>query len=208
MKRTRTLKAKKGPATKKARTTRSSTAITQLPKWADELKYTYYAASTTADYNGLGVSVWTNVTRGDAGKDQFDGSVLHPKSLTITVQCVLADTTNMVRFVVAQGIRGAMPTATQLFQSTANVRAPLTTFDRAYKSSVNILLDELFQLDASHIARVSKHYVKGYKLQDVYWTTTGALAITSGDIAVYYISDSAAATHPSFNYAVETTFTD
>jgi len=206
MKRKAAPKKKNGPPLKKPRS--NAMAIVQLPKWPDELKYTYYAVSTTADYNGVGGSVFQNLTRGDGGKDNMDGSVLHPKSITINVQCVLADTTNMVRFVVAQGIRGAMPTATQLFQSTANVRAPLTTFDRAYKSTVNILLDELFQLDANHIARVARHYIKGYKLQDVFWTTTGGLAITSGDIAVYYISDSAAATHPSFNYAVETTFTD
>jgi len=186
----------------------SSAVIIAGPKWKDELKYTYSGVSTTADYNGTSASVFVNMTRGDGGKDQFDGSVLHPKSVTLHWQAVLADTTNMVRVVVVQAIRGALPSATNLFQSTANIRAPLTTFDRAYKSQVNILSDVVVQLNANDIALIQKVYIKGKNLNDVYWTTTGALALISGDIGLYYISDSAAATHPSLNYAVETTYTD
>jgi len=186
-----------------------SPTIIAGPKWTDELKYTYYDQSTTADSNGLATSVFTNITRGDGGKDQFDGSVMHPKSVTLNVQCILADSTNLMRILVVQAIRGALPTAAQLFQSVGNTRAPLSTFDRAYKSQVNILSDTLMQLSTNdNQAQVARIYIKGKKLNDVYWTTTGALALISGDISVYYISDSSAVTHPAINYAVETTYTD
>jgi len=208
-KRTGTTTAGRGPQRKKAKKGEHPTsALVIPPKWEDELKYTYYAQTTTADYTGTLTSVFVNVARGDGAKDAFDGAILHPKSITLNGQAVLADTTNMVRIVVAQAIRGALPTAITLFQSVTNVRAPLTTFDRGTKTQVNILSDTLLQLDASHIARTFRVYIPGRKLVDVYWTTTGALSLVGGDIGVYYISDSSAVTHPTLQYAVETTYTD
>jgi len=174
----------------------------------DELKYTVYLLGVTGiDYNGLRTSLFGNLSRGDTGKNNYDGNGVVPTSISLRYSMVPQNATDMLRVIVAQQIKGALPTAAQLLDTVGNIGTPLSSYNRPYKATVKILSDKLYRLSNNEFGNYTDEiYIKGKNLRPLE-VLSSAQTTVSGDIALYVYSQISAA-GPTFNFCSEITYVD
>lgn len=177
-------------------------------RFTDELKYTVYvSAPTGVSWSGSTDSLFGNMTRGDSGKNNYDGDSWSPKSVTLRMQMVPQNSTDMLRVIVLQVLKGTAPTAAQLLDTTGSISAPLSSFNRPYKRLVKILADRLYRLSNTEFGNYTDEiYIKSKRLKPVE-VLTSAQTVVTGDIRVYYYSQISAA-GPTLSYVGEVTYTD
>lgn len=194
------------PPRKKVRTANNAPRAPRAFK--DELKYTVVTSTPFGvSFAGGSQSLFANLSRGNSGKDNYDGNGLTPKSVTVRLAIKPQSTIDMVRIIVAQQIKGALPSAANLLDTTGSISTPLASFNRPYKRTVKILADRLYAASNSESGIYTDTiYIKGKKLVPLE-VLSGAQTTTSGDIAIYYYSQVTAA-GPVLDYYTEVTFTD
>lgn len=152
--------------------------------------------SGAIDYNGSTYSLLAQITQG-ISDSQYIGASIMPTTVRFRWAVTCADSTQLLRCVVIQTIGGGVPTATTVFQSTVNVRAPLSAFDRNYHKTYKVLSDELYSL----VSGTSTTIVTGdvriphTKLREVSFTDASGTVEANGIYALF-ISDSSAVSHP------------
>lgn len=175
-----------------------------------ELKYCIRGESAVLlNYSGQYSSLLYNLTRGDGSYNSYDGATLFPKSVKLRMQWNFVDTTNAVRVIILQCIKGTPPTPAELLVAAGSLRAPYSTYDRSYKKRCKILYDN-FDVINSAIGPLAKEcYIKGKKLAPVELTKNGdTQAVTVGDILIYFYNDSIDQQAQVEGYWTEVTFTD
>jgi len=169
-------------------------------------------------YESIGVSSSGAVTdlsvlvQGAAPSNR-DGGVISAKSIRLNCYSVLADTTNMCRWVVFQWTGNDANDAPSVSEviNTGALGSGLQFMDMLYPTNgptnFRVLLDITHNLDANHEQMYTQHLVKiPPRLSKI---TYGA-GVTTGVNHVYLIriSDSTAATHPTMVIYSRLYFTD
>lgn len=184
----------------------------ELRKTTD-LKWTNVSESPNVDYSGYQRSLLYNISKGDSPHNNYDGSEIFPKSVTVRYGVRGYDNTyNNIRVIILQVIKGAAPAAADLLQSTGNVRTPFSSYDRSWKTNVKILSDKLFHCQSAVGALYGNQteviYIKGIRLRPITINQVDTTqTITSGDIRIYVYTDSVDA-NPMIDYYSEVAYSD
>lgn len=191
-------------AIKRRRTTPGSRASAGV----DVLYTVLRPASIVTTWTGSVTSLFANIARADNGVNSFAGSTIFPKSIKARFQLDSVSNPDSVRIIIFQTTKGATPTAATLLDQVANVATPISSYNRGWKSTGNVLSDKIYVLmGTTAIQRViDVVYIKGKKLRPVQVVPT-TTAITSGDINVYIYSGVTAA-GATVLLDIETTYTD
>jgi len=169
-----------------------------------------------------------NLVRGNTALNNFLGSMIDIVSISVRIQLVAGesstlipvgpDTNNMTRFVVFQWLADTVPLLQDIFQYTGGF-APLSPFKQENAEKLNILADRCYSTNlvcfqqtalgttSSGNAINDKIYIKGRKVAPVSFRNTG-VAVSSNDIYMVIVCDSAFAPHPIYTYASRITFID
>lgn len=202
MKRARDNSSNKQPPTKKRKLNvplNTTSSIYNLRR--GETKSYDGRMSVNPDYNGLIYSLYTNVAAGTAitqgtTSSQYLGDSITPLFVTVRLAATVADSYNIVSYVLLQMIGGGtLATATEVYQSTGNTQAPLSAITKTRKKSWNILAHKTVYLDTYNAVKVTKLKVPISRLVDTEFSDAAG-TVNSGNIYLAIISDSAAVTHP------------
>lgn len=165
-----------------------------------EFKYTVASTALTAStYNGLGASLLTNLARGDAGKDNFDGNQVVPVGLTVRFTVQATAVTQKLRFIIIQVLKGTAPLTNQLLDSTGGAATTyLSSYNRGYKNTFKVLTDKIINVTTANDDNISEVvYIPQRKIQPVSYIT-GTTNISTGDIRLYYYGDALASAQLSY----------
>jgi len=154
-----------------------------------------YTGTSTVWSATLDSSTAVSITQG-VSESQYLGAWIQPTYLMIRGTVTLADTTNMIRFIVVQDRAAGVPTLANVLQSVGNARAPLSAFEVDYNSTYRVLADRLIALTVSDTFKVFKVKLGKKLLQRIHFNDAGG-TLERGGIYMMAISDSAAAVHPS-----------
>lgn len=175
-----------------------------------EVEHKYYVASdagTTADYGGR-VDDKTPIPQGDTDVTR-DGDTIHLDEIEFRYSTILADTTNVFRVILFQWHPTSAPTIGAILLTLGSNNGVNSAFTVDYEQQFKILYDRVHYLNSvavpqsgvEHVIKIRKGFQK--RLQYVAGGTTGSNHIYSA-----YISDSAAAAHPSINAVMRVRFSD
>lgn len=175
-----------------------------------ELKYFDVATSgaTNVDWTGLFHNLCipaqgdTDVTR--------DGDKLNMKKLRLRCSIVQGDSYNNIRIIIfrwKQNNISVTPSASYLispYQGTA--MSPVAPYNWDTKDNTQILYDRVYTVDTSYPQRMVKINLNLSKLPKVAFDsgTTGG----NNHLYMFIVSDSSAATHPTYNLLSRVSFTD
>jgi hypothetical protein len=152
------------------------------------------ANATTIDYSGSVTSL-SDVAQGDTDSDR-DGDSLTVKALEFRYNVVCADSNNAMRcigFMWRPNISTPTP-SNVLYALPGTISAPFTPFSIDYKEQFVVLWDNLHQLSsasATSACAVELHKFN-HKIQYIAGSTVGSFKLF-----VLFVSDSAAASHPT-----------
>lgn len=198
-----------GSSTRPTKKARTSTNRARPPRaFKDELKYTTYSiAAVQQTWTGAVQSLYGNLSRGDAGRNNYDGNMVKPRSITVRLNMVPGGVTDILRVIVVQQIRGPAPTVAQLLDlSGGTAQQPIASYNRPYKRSIKVLADRLYDLSSSFKGEYTDTiYIKGKKLVPLEVLSTAQTIIT-GDILLYTYAQSA--TGATMSMYSEITYTD
>ncbi len=163
-----------------------------------ELKWFAFADSAIAtDYGGFCSKV-TQISQGDTDITR-DGDSLALKAIDFRWTCVPGDSTNLVRCMLFQWFSADdvdVPSPSDILNVVGDVRAPISQLVSDRGIQFKVLYDETVAVDTYHPIHLSRkiHLDKfpQEKVKYIAGTTNGY-----GNIWKLFISDSAAATHPS-----------
>jgi len=166
--------------------------------------------------SGTTKSLFDNLVRGDLGKDNFDGDNITPKWVrvrySVNTAASAADSYNQVRVIIFQSklLGTASPGGVlDLSATSGTVSAPLSQRLEDRLKDYKVLYDHTHCVNNSgNQQEFADVFIKGSRLTQVDFTSTGTLSITRGDIAVLYISDDGVADNPDFNMYARVKFSD
>lgn len=173
-----------------------------------EYKYTTKTVTgTQPTWTGVSESLLGNLVRGDAGKDNFDGNQIVPIGLTVRLTALAGGTSQPIRVIILQVIKGTVPLVTQLLDSTGGTTTTyLASYNRGYKPTVKILYDRIMNTSTADDDNESDVvYIPSKKLRRVEYIT-GTTNISTGDIRIYYYGSSG--TGASLQYYSEVLYAD
>lgn len=190
------------------RTTRRSKAVTyaglkRYMKKNTELKYFCRSEESVAVPNTGVLRTFALIPQGDSGT-QRDGNVVCAKSFVLRARLENADLNgNMVRVIIARS-RG-ITFGLSDFPLGSGTLGPLGCWTNL-KKSMSILHDRIYKTDNDDPNRLLMIRLRiNAKMNFVDGTTN---VPESGDLVMYLISDSTAASHPSISYVSQLSFTD
>lgn len=170
--------------------------------------------SAVIDWSGTTYSITNSVFSGGSamsqgtGNGQYIGSSIKPTYVMIRGFVNVSDSTNLMRIVVLQVKGGGVPTAATVFESTANIRAPLSPLEKNYDKTYNVLADRLISVNGVAMPqRPFKIKLSGRKMRKIEFND-GAGTIEANGVYVVAVSDSGAAVHPTLTYEWRLHYTD
>lgn len=178
---------------------------------------TYERTSAAVDYNGTVYDLFTNMARGDNGRNNFEGQHVQIVNMHIRGQVACADVSNMLRIIVFQWYDDTAPTTTSILDNAGIIGtadAPYATRNWSNRPLYRILRDDMIQLQANATLTGGNgfvypinYFIKSKKITKTFWAAT-AVSIQKGGIYLCVVSDSAAVTHPNIIFTSEIIFTD
>lgn len=165
---------------------------------------------------GYMLDLYANMVRGDLAANNFEGSIMYPKSIKMRAQWEATDGTNMIRIIIGQWFGVGIPAATDILSlpSVTSAQAPLCFRNWSRKHQYKILHDELIQLQntATFVGGLGpttckEIFVPGKSLRPTEWTATTD-DTQKGHLFMLTVSDSAALDHPTQEAVWEIIFTD
>ncbi len=196
------------PLTKSQIAAVSRIANRNLNKRIEKKYFTNYAAGSR-DWSGAVYSI-TDIPQGDTDTTR-DGDSLFLKSVQLRYSVVAGDTTNLVRLVMFQYLDDTTPTVSNILNSgyLGAAGAPLTPFHHDERSKYRILYDSgPMSVDTYNPQLVRKVFVKNNKKMVNQIRYNGGTTTGSNKIYLIELSDSGAASHPSFNTISKVNFND
>lgn len=221
MKRTRTLsKTGSGPR-KRARTTQSS-AVTQVVRRELRKKTDWKYADTAqvaqnSNTTGTIASLLTNLVRGDAGLNNFEGNNIQPQAVFVKYYIHTSQVRNAVRVMIFQWHDSVTPVPAGILQSLVAGLGPVAPTLITNKQYIKVLYDRSHQLaptaggDTTVIGEGVTEpvtvYIPGKKLRKVTYQS-GANVVQTGNLYIMHISDDLLAPSPQVTYYSRVTFSD
>lgn len=181
-------------------------------------KYTDAASSLVPIYNtGTIVSLYSNLTRGDAGINNFEGNIIAPQGLTFKYFADTAQPFNTLRVMLIQWFDAATPLLAGLIQNTSTGLACIAPTLVTNKQYIKVLYDRTHMLaptaaDGGAIfgngtMEPVKVYIPGKKLRNTRYNS-GTNVVQDGNIYLLAVSDDAALGTVNLTYYSRITFSD
>lgn len=160
--------------------------------------------SFSVDFSGTVYPLLNNLSRGDTGKDHFDGDEIVPKWVQVRYQVNgsnSANTYNTVRVIIGQSFLLSTPSANLLLEATGNSNASLSAKKDDRGKDYKILYDKLHFLQSTgRINDGANVFIPGKHLRKVEFTSSGSLSITRGSIFILFISDDGLTDYPDASF--------
>lgn len=171
-----------------------------------ELKFFAVENGVTAvDFSGT-IYDLSGIAQGDTDVTR-DGDEIMPKSLNIRGSMVIADSTNVMRFIVFRWLQSTTPVVTDILGvGVGSLFGPYAPYNVDSRQKFNVLYDKIQELGSTsqQVALINKFLPLAQKsVQYSAGTTTG-----TNKIWALAISDSGAASHPGIAFTHELRFTD
>lgn len=181
-------------------------------------KYTDHGqASQNMTAAGTVVSLLSNLTRGDAGTDNFEGNIVRPQAITLKYFCHTNEARNCFRVLIFQWFDSSVPNPADVLQNVASPFGPVSPVNVTNKSYVKILYDRTMQFaptasdGAGNIVGEAVFndtvYIPGKRLRQVRYNATANVP-QDGCLYVMYISDDVLPPHPQITWYGRVTFAD
>lgn len=173
-------------------------------------RYTDYSGGPSSiDFSGTVYDLMANLGRGSLGKDNFEGDNIVPKYVQVRYQLnasvIAASPTtpnfNTVRVIIGQSRLLATPTPALVLESTGSAAAPLSMKNDSRSQDYRILYDKTHYLNTvNNYSEGANVFIPGYRLEQVFFTSSGTLSYVKGDIFIIAISDDGAIDYPDFSF--------
>lgn len=212
----------KQPSAKRQRTDQNQLAMTQtivrreLRKHTD-WRYADISAASLAVYSTPQInSLYANLTRGDAGLNNFQGNVIQPQALTIKYYAETAQAFNVLRVLVFQWFDSATPALTGILQSGTTGIALCSPVNITNKQYIKVLYDKTHMLaptagDAAIVGNGTIDpvtiYIPGRRMKNTRFNASTAV-VQDGNIYIMFLSDDSALGTVNVTYHARVTFRD
>lgn len=177
-----------------------------------ETKYINQSTDTqSVDYSGTVFSLAYPITRGDDFINNFEGSTIYPKGLTVRYQWSTDQSYSKMRIIVFQWKDSVLPTPVLCLSTTGSSLAPLSSTNLTSKPMMTVLYDSLetgsYPTAGTSYTEAHKVYIPGYRMLPVkYHATTGT--VRTHGIYMLVISDDGAVNYPQFSFFSTLSFSD
>lgn len=162
--------------------------------------YAQYGKSTEVAGNTAVVQRITSISTGTGLASRLDNNV-RLSSLYYRYTIHLADTTNIMRFLILQakgGWQAANPVATDIFRQASGGGA--TPFEMpVLTENFHILVDKTINLYADRPIVLTEGTIYKFPQKNIHYSSTTGTTAADGDIFVVTCSDSGAIAHPYVN---------
>lgn len=203
---------------KKARVETTRAIVRQEINRRVDLKYTDFGTlAFNIGTGGVMSSVFFNMSRGDQGRNQFEGNWIRPTGWLFRYYMHTSEIRNCVRILLFQWLDATVPVASGVLQDISagwGVISPTLVTNRNY---IRVLYDRTHQiapqagnagtLGGEGISPVVKVWIPGKKLQKVRFQS-GANTVQRGDLYVLAISDDVILPQPQLTFWSRVTYSD
>lgn len=189
-----------------------------------ELKYSYYANSTTVDSVGFVTGTPFDIPQGDTDTSRDGDRLQWCGKIDLMLHCIngqgaLGDVYNNIRVIIFQYHPNSTPgLSTILLAGPSGSQDVLSLYNHDNRQEYRILFDRVFKTVGNANAattpatntvatNVRKFKIPLRKIRKYAQYTGGTLAGTNR-IYIAYLSDSSAATHPTLEYSTKVFFRD
>lgn len=165
-----------------------------------------WASTTSSSTPGIAcISQIPQSTTSAQGDTIREGDEVYMTSFQFRMVIQVADTTNLVRFIIFQWKTDVSPTAGDILVNTS---FPLISpYAKDTKNLYTIMYDRLFAVDTYNPqVVVQKYMTKGFT-RKLYWEA-GSSSVGSNLIYILNASDSGAVSHPAYLFYPRINFTD
>lgn len=181
-------------------------------------KYTdVNANSTNVQTSGSITSLLANLTRGDAGLNNFDGNIVDPQAITFKYFLHTSTIRNAVRVIIFQWFDSATPVIAGILQNSGAITATLSPILVTNKTYIKVLYDRTHQfaptaggdttVTGEGVIDCQTVYIPGRKLRPVRYNSSSNV-VQTGNLYLLLVSDDAAVPSPQINYYSRVTFSD
>lgn len=182
-------------------------------------KYTdHWAVATNATSSGTITSLYSNLVRGDAGLNNFDGNIIQPQAITMKYYLHTSEVRNSVRVMLIQWLETQTPSLTGVIQNGSTGLATISPILVTNKAFVKVLYDRTHQLaptaaDGANAIRGEgitdpvTVYIPGKRLRATRYNQN-TNTCQSGNLFLLYVSDDGLAPSPQITYYTRVTFSD
>lgn len=182
--------------------------VQSMLRGVQELKINIVQSSASIDYAGSLVAC-SAIAVGDSDITR-DGDRVCLAEWTFRWVVNLGDASNLVRCILLQYIpdnTGGAPAISNILQTIGTTNAPISYKSIDYVKVIKILYDWTVRVDTYHPVELVKP-VKIRKFHDKQLVFANNATTGTNQLYVLFISDSAAATHPSVQYYSTVRYTD
>lgn len=196
----------RAPLTKRQVAAVSKIANRKISSRAEKKYYDRALTGQAYDWAGSIVSL-TNIPQGDTDVTR-DGDQVYLRSIRMSGDIVIGDTTNVARLIIFQWYQDATPAYTDVLSSVyqGTVNAVNSPYHHDGRRQFRVLYDKRFVMDSDDgIVLFDTGYLRPAK-RKINFNAGG----TDGENEIFMLalSDSGAVSHPSFNFVCRTTFND
>jgi len=183
-----------------------------------DLKYcdAFSSANTNITSTGAVYNILSNLVRGDAGLDNFNGNSIKVKGLTLNYGCHSNQTYNYCRVMLIQWYDSGTPSLTGILNSTTTGVAPFANIYVTNRKNIKVLYDKTFAIaptaggDSTVTGEgtfMDKVYIDGSRMTKVTYQT-GANTIQDGGLYLIAVSDDSLTTYPQITWGIRVSFYD
>lgn len=191
--------------------------IKELRSKAD-LKYADAFGSVNANVTSSGsvLNILSNLTRGSAGLDNFDGNSIKVKGITLNYGCHSNQSFNYMRVMLIQWADSGSPTLSGILNTTTTGLAPFAMIYVTNRKNIKVLYDKTFVLSPSaggdstitgEGVFTDKVYIDGARVKKITYQA-GANTIQDGGLYLIAVSDDSLTTYPQINWGTRVSFYD
>lgn len=177
-------------------------------------RYTDVSGSAIPMYNTGAplVTAFTNLTRGDAGLNMFQGNDMRPQAITLKYWAETSNEYNVFRIMVFQWFDATAPTLTGLLQTGTTGIALCSPINITNRKYIKVLYDRTHSLYRPSTGAYATSdpvtvYIPGKRLRPVHFNW-GNNTVQNGNIYLFMLSDDSALQTVNLTYHMRTTFAD
>lgn len=182
-------------------------------------KYTDVFGASIPIYNtGASIiSLYANLSRGDAGINNFDGNMVHPQALLFRYYAETSQVYNVLRVMLIQWFDAAVPVINGLVQQTATGIACVAPTLVTNKQYIRVLYDKTHMLapTAGDTGALGGYgvmdpvtvYIPGKRLRNTKFNS-GTNFVQDGNLYLFAVSDDTALGTVNLTYYSRVTFSD
>lgn len=182
-------------------------------------KYTDVFGASIPVYNtgATIISLYANLSRGDAGINNFDGNMVHPQALLFRYYAETSQVYNVIRVMLIQWFDAAVPVINGLVQQTATGIACVAPTLVTNKQYIRVLYDKTHMLapTAGDTGALGGYgvmepvtvYIPGKRLRNTKFNS-GTNFVQDGNLYLFAVSDDTALGTVNLTYYSRVTFSD